>query len=165
MVRSGCGWLVLPGHSSQERNQVSTIYILRAGGSVVRISTSVTSFIIWFACNNSVTMIRIVTELENPHIIHIILRSLRDLTGEHLPLLKNIQERGTEAIAEKYGLQKSQVCIFLHWLWISQIMGTFRFGATFITSRATTTYTCTWRVWTSAPLGQAVTRLTFSALS
>ena len=38
---------------------------MRAGGSVVRISTSVTSFIIWF----TVTMIRIVTKLKNPNII------------------------------------------------------------------------------------------------
>jgi len=43
------------------------------------------------------------------------LRSLRDLTGEHLPLLRNIQEKVGEAIREKYGLERSQLRCYLHY--------------------------------------------------
>ena len=62
------------------------------------------------------------------------LKSLRDLTAEHLPLLRNILEKGSVsnylmlpqlllhsffeyqvAISEKYGLPKSQLRIFLHY--------------------------------------------------
>ncbi|KAJ8969664.1 hypothetical protein NQ317_004894 [Molorchus minor] len=43
------------------------------------------------------------------------IKSLRDLTQEHLPLLKNIQQKGIEAIKEKYGLDASQLRIYLHY--------------------------------------------------
>ncbi|XP_057379100.1 m7GpppX diphosphatase-like [Daphnia carinata] len=43
------------------------------------------------------------------------IKSLRDLTSEHLPLLKNLLEKGSAAITEKYGLQKSQQRIYLHY--------------------------------------------------
>ncbi|GLV42624.1 uncharacterized protein CBL_03363 [Carabus blaptoides fortunei] len=43
------------------------------------------------------------------------IRSLRDLTGNHIPLLKNIFDKGTKAIEDKYGLNKSQLRIYLHY--------------------------------------------------
>ncbi|KAF5287297.1 hypothetical protein FQR65_LT02170 [Abscondita terminalis] len=43
------------------------------------------------------------------------IKSLRDLTGDHLPLIKNIKEKGTKAIFEKYGLDASQLRIYLHY--------------------------------------------------
>lgn len=43
------------------------------------------------------------------------IRSLRDLTPAHLPLLRNIRQRGTEAIRERYGLAADQLRIYLHY--------------------------------------------------
>ncbi|KAJ8910853.1 hypothetical protein NQ315_015589, partial [Exocentrus adspersus] len=43
------------------------------------------------------------------------IKSLRDLTDEHLPLLKNIKEKGIEAIKSKYGLDGTQLRIYLHY--------------------------------------------------
>ncbi|XP_055309750.1 m7GpppX diphosphatase [Sitodiplosis mosellana] len=43
------------------------------------------------------------------------LRSLRSLTAEHLPLLRNIQTKGIAAIAEKYGLDETQLRIYVHY--------------------------------------------------
>nr|CAG4643223.1 EOG090X06NK [Ilyocryptus agilis] len=43
------------------------------------------------------------------------IKSLRDLTVEHLPMLKNIFEKGSASITEKYGLPKSQQRIYIHY--------------------------------------------------
>lgn len=43
------------------------------------------------------------------------LKSLRSLTAEHLPLLRNIQTKGVAAIQDKYGLEESQLRIYLHY--------------------------------------------------
>lgn len=43
------------------------------------------------------------------------LRSLRDLTADHLPLLKNIRDNGVAAIEEKYGIKRSQLRIYVHY--------------------------------------------------
>ncbi|XP_019874062.2 m7GpppX diphosphatase [Aethina tumida] len=43
------------------------------------------------------------------------IKSLRDLTPEHLPLLKNIQEKACKIIEEKYKLEASQLRIYLHY--------------------------------------------------
>ncbi|XP_018564709.1 m7GpppX diphosphatase [Anoplophora glabripennis] len=43
------------------------------------------------------------------------IKSLRDLTQEHLPLLKNIREKGIEVIKNKYGLEGTQLRIYLHY--------------------------------------------------
>nr|CAG4649350.1 EOG090X06NK [Scapholeberis mucronata] len=43
------------------------------------------------------------------------IKSLRDLTAEHLPLLRNLLHKGSEAISEKYGLSKSKQRIYLHY--------------------------------------------------
>ncbi|KAB0792467.1 hypothetical protein PPYR_14426 [Photinus pyralis] len=43
------------------------------------------------------------------------LKSLRDLTAAHLPLLRNLKESGTKAICEKYGLTAAQLRIYLHY--------------------------------------------------
>jgi len=44
------------------------------------------------------------------------LRSLRDLRGEHLPLLKNIRDKSLEIIKEVYGVSKEQLRVFVHYL-------------------------------------------------
>ncbi|KAF4525641.1 hypothetical protein B566_EDAN001241 [Ephemera danica] len=41
--------------------------------------------------------------------------SIRDLTAEHLPLLRNVLEKGTAAIKEKYGLDSSELRIYFHY--------------------------------------------------
>ncbi|XP_013418826.1 m7GpppX diphosphatase [Lingula anatina] len=43
------------------------------------------------------------------------LRSLRDLTRDHLPLLKNILEKGQNAIKEKYQVPPSKLRIYFHY--------------------------------------------------
>lgn len=43
------------------------------------------------------------------------IKSLRDLTGEHLPLLRNIKERGTAAIRERYGIEANRLRVYLHY--------------------------------------------------
>ncbi|XP_001605474.1 m7GpppX diphosphatase [Nasonia vitripennis] len=43
------------------------------------------------------------------------IRSLRELNETHLPLLKNIQEAGTDVIMKKYNLPASQLRIYLHY--------------------------------------------------
>lgn len=43
------------------------------------------------------------------------IKSLRDLRLEHLPLLRNIRDRGTAAIAQKYAVPRSQLRIYLHY--------------------------------------------------
>lgn len=43
------------------------------------------------------------------------LKSLRSLTAEHLPLLRNIRTKAIEAITAKYGLVRSQLRIYFHY--------------------------------------------------
>ncbi|XP_073987271.1 decapping enzyme, scavenger isoform X2 [Rhodnius prolixus] len=43
------------------------------------------------------------------------IKSLRDLSAEHLPLLRNILNKGTEAIRNKYNIPKSQLRIYIHY--------------------------------------------------
>ncbi|KFP88671.1 m7GpppX diphosphatase, partial [Apaloderma vittatum] len=42
-------------------------------------------------------------------------KCLRDLTGEHLPLLRNIAREGTEAVTKRFGVPGSQLRIYLHY--------------------------------------------------
>nr|XP_015810238.2 m7GpppX diphosphatase [Nothobranchius furzeri] len=42
-------------------------------------------------------------------------RSLRDLTSEHLPLLQNIFQKGKEAILQRYNLPSSKLRVYLHY--------------------------------------------------
>ena len=44
------------------------------------------------------------------------LRTIRDLTGTHLPLLRNLKNEGTAAIAEKYGVAENKLRIYFHYL-------------------------------------------------
>ncbi|XP_070571565.1 m7GpppX diphosphatase-like isoform X2 [Ptychodera flava] len=59
------------------------------------------------------------TQIDNLHIDAIChkrnIKSIRDLTEGHLPLLQNIKEKGTEFICEKYGLTKNHLRVFLHY--------------------------------------------------
>lgn len=43
------------------------------------------------------------------------IKSIRDLRAEHLPLLRNIRDRGTAAIFDKYGVSRTQLRIYLHY--------------------------------------------------
>ncbi|XP_053680216.1 m7GpppX diphosphatase [Anopheles nili] len=43
------------------------------------------------------------------------IRSIRDLTAAHLPLLRNVQSRGIAAIKERYGIGASELRIYLHY--------------------------------------------------
>uniref|UniRef100_A0A8C8SRX8 m7GpppX diphosphatase n=1 Tax=Pelusios castaneus TaxID=367368 RepID=A0A8C8SRX8_9SAUR len=43
------------------------------------------------------------------------IKSLRDLTSEHLPLLKNILQEGKEAILKRFGVAGSQLRIYFHY--------------------------------------------------
>ena len=43
------------------------------------------------------------------------IRSLRDLTAEHLPLLENIMSKGCQAIRDKYGIGEEQLRIYVHY--------------------------------------------------
>ncbi|NXP81787.1 DCPS diphosphatase, partial [Ramphastos sulfuratus] len=43
------------------------------------------------------------------------LRSLRDLTAEHLPLLRTILTEGQEAISKRFGVPGCQLRIYLHY--------------------------------------------------
>ncbi|XP_028931606.1 m7GpppX diphosphatase [Ornithorhynchus anatinus] len=43
------------------------------------------------------------------------IRSLRDLTEEHLPLLRNIQREGQEAILQRYGVGPDRLRVYLHY--------------------------------------------------
>ncbi|XP_071449664.1 m7GpppX diphosphatase [Hetaerina americana] len=57
--------------------------------------------------------------LENLHLIALPymrgILSLRDLNGDHLPLLRNINTQGKKIIEEKFGLSASQLRIFFHY--------------------------------------------------
>ncbi|XP_051541084.1 m7GpppX diphosphatase [Myxocyprinus asiaticus] len=43
------------------------------------------------------------------------IKSLRDLTSEHLPLLKNIRSKGEYTIKQQYGIPPSKLRIYLHY--------------------------------------------------
>ncbi|CAD5112088.1 DgyrCDS1329 [Dimorphilus gyrociliatus] len=43
------------------------------------------------------------------------IKSIRDLDDKHLPLLKNIKIKGSEAIQKKYGLESNQLRIYFHY--------------------------------------------------
>lgn len=43
------------------------------------------------------------------------IKSLRDLTVAHLPLLKNVRDKGIDAIEQKYGVKRSQLRIYFHY--------------------------------------------------
>lgn len=43
------------------------------------------------------------------------IRCLRDLTPEHLPLLKNIKKNAEAATMEKYGVNKGELRMFVHY--------------------------------------------------
>lgn len=53
------------------------------------------------------------------HLIAIVhkrsLRSIRDLTSEHLPLLRNIRDQSLAAIEEQFNVAKSQVRAYFHY--------------------------------------------------
>nr|CAD7392986.1 unnamed protein product [Timema cristinae] len=58
-------------------------------------------------------------QIENLYLVGIVnkkgIKSLRDLTGEHLNLLKNLMEKGCNAIEEKYKLPRSKLRVYLHY--------------------------------------------------
>lgn len=43
------------------------------------------------------------------------IKSIRVLNSEHLPLLKNIRDKGIDAIQNRYNLDRSQLRIYLHY--------------------------------------------------
>lgn len=43
------------------------------------------------------------------------IKSLRDLTSEHLPLLRNIQDTALKAIEKEYGIDKSRIRAYFHY--------------------------------------------------
>ncbi|KAK4809400.1 hypothetical protein QYF61_009655 [Mycteria americana] len=59
------------------------------------------------------------TQLDDLYLIALVqrreIKSLRDLTAEHLPLLRNILQEGKEAIAKRFGVPGSQLRIYLHY--------------------------------------------------
>ncbi|XP_056178652.1 m7GpppX diphosphatase isoform X2 [Falco biarmicus] len=59
------------------------------------------------------------TQLDDLYLIALIhcreIKSLRDLTAEHLPLLRNILQEGKEAITKCFGVPGSQLRIYLHY--------------------------------------------------
>ncbi|KAL4660648.1 m7GpppX diphosphatase [Arapaima gigas] len=58
-------------------------------------------------------------QLDNLYLIAIVhrrdVKSLRDLTSEHLPLLRNIEEKGKNAIKEHYGIQSNKLRVYVHY--------------------------------------------------
>ncbi|KDR15367.1 Scavenger mRNA-decapping enzyme DcpS [Zootermopsis nevadensis] len=58
-------------------------------------------------------------QIEDLYLIAIVhqtgIKSLRDLNSCHLPLLKNIKEKGIKAIKEKYNIPSSQLRIYVHY--------------------------------------------------
>ncbi|XP_043853709.1 m7GpppX diphosphatase [Dromiciops gliroides] len=43
------------------------------------------------------------------------IKSLRELTGEHLPLLRNILQQGQEAIQQRYQVKEERLRVYLHY--------------------------------------------------
>jgi m7GpppX diphosphatase len=44
------------------------------------------------------------------------LASLRDLRPQHLPLLRNVLQKGRDAIQARFGVSEEEVLVFLHYL-------------------------------------------------
>lgn len=44
------------------------------------------------------------------------IRSLRDLRPEHLPMLRNVLDKGAAAITDKYGVPAEHLRVFVHYL-------------------------------------------------
>nr|XP_015192852.1 PREDICTED: m7GpppX diphosphatase [Lepisosteus oculatus] len=59
-------------------------------------------------------------QLDDLYLIAIVhrrdIRSLRDLTAAHLPLLLNIQQRGQAAILKSYGIAGNKLRVYLHYV-------------------------------------------------
>ncbi|NXI49844.1 DCPS diphosphatase, partial [Chloroceryle aenea] len=59
------------------------------------------------------------TQLDDLYLIALVhrrdVKSLRDLTAEHLPLLRNILKEGQEAVAKRFGVAGSRLRIYLHY--------------------------------------------------
>ncbi|XP_066190806.1 m7GpppX diphosphatase [Sylvia atricapilla] len=58
-------------------------------------------------------------QLEDLYLIALVhcrdIKSLRDLTAQHLPLLRNVLQEGQEAIVKRFGVPGSQLRIYLHY--------------------------------------------------
>ncbi|XP_055063821.2 m7GpppX diphosphatase [Misgurnus anguillicaudatus] len=58
-------------------------------------------------------------QLENLYLIAIVhrrdIKSLRDLTSEHLSLLRNIRSKGEDTIQKRYGVPVSKLRVYLHY--------------------------------------------------
>ncbi|KAM4885775.1 m7GpppX diphosphatase isoform 2-T2 [Sylvia borin] len=58
-------------------------------------------------------------QLEDLYLIALVhcrdIKSLRDLTAQHLPLLRNVLQEGKEAIVKRFGVPGSQLRIYLHY--------------------------------------------------
>ncbi|NXT85455.1 DCPS diphosphatase, partial [Zapornia atra] len=58
-------------------------------------------------------------QLDDLYLIALVRRrdvgSLRDLTAEHLPLLRNILQEGQEAVTKRFGVPASQLRLYLHY--------------------------------------------------
>ncbi|XP_062304127.1 m7GpppX diphosphatase [Osmerus eperlanus] len=58
-------------------------------------------------------------QLDNLYLIAIVhrrdIKSLRDLTAQHLPLLRNIRQKGEKSILERYGVPASKMRVYLHY--------------------------------------------------
>uniref|UniRef100_A0A671SN64 m7GpppX diphosphatase n=1 Tax=Sinocyclocheilus anshuiensis TaxID=1608454 RepID=A0A671SN64_9TELE len=59
------------------------------------------------------------SKLQDLYLIAIVhrrdVKSLRDLTSEHLPLLTNIRSKGEDAIQRQYGIPPRKLCMYLHY--------------------------------------------------
>ncbi|CAL8465012.1 g4547 [Coccomyxa elongata] len=42
-------------------------------------------------------------------------RSLRDLRGEHLPLLRSMRRKGSQALVERYGVREDELRVYIHY--------------------------------------------------
>ncbi|XP_066507599.1 m7GpppX diphosphatase [Hoplias malabaricus] len=58
-------------------------------------------------------------QLDDLYLIAIVhrrdIKSLRDLTGDELPLLRNIRQKGLEAIEKRFGVRQSKLRVYLHY--------------------------------------------------
>ncbi|KDO27019.1 hypothetical protein SPRG_07731 [Saprolegnia parasitica CBS 223.65] len=59
------------------------------------------------------------THMESLYVLALVLnksiRSVRDLTGDHLPLLRNVRDQSLALIATKYGVERNSMRIFVHY--------------------------------------------------
>ncbi|XP_018586311.1 m7GpppX diphosphatase [Scleropages formosus] len=58
-------------------------------------------------------------QLDDLYLIAIVhrrdIKSLRDLTSDHLPLLRNIQKKGKDAVRERYGIKGDKLRMYVHY--------------------------------------------------